>query len=56
MWGKTGQGSYVKTTVPESIPCAGQYSVAILTFYSGIDSIVGAYHPFTPTGMDNKAW
>ena len=55
MWRKARQGSQVKITVPETIPYAEQYSAAILPFYSGIDSVVGAYHYLVPAGMGDKA-
>ena len=52
---KARQGSQVKTTAPETIPYAEQYSTATLTFYSDINSVVGAYHYLVPAGMGNKA-
>ena len=52
---KVRQGSQVKTTVPETIPYAEQYSAATLTFHSDIDGVVGAYHYLVPAGVGNKA-
>ena len=52
---KARQGSQVKTTIPETIPYAEQYSAATLTFYSDIDSVVGAYHYLVPASVGNKA-